>query len=81
MFINGILRNIEILMDQSATIASLSRYLTVLDKWSASIVSNERFANASDISAELQLACTVFLKLLVILQKQRFLLHTQNMYM
>ena len=52
MFINGILRNIEIVMDQSATIASLSR--TVLDRWSASSVSNERFANASDISAELQ---------------------------
>ena len=50
MFINGILRNIEIVMDQSATIASLSRYFTVLDKWSASSVSNERFANASDIS-------------------------------
>ena len=44
MFINGILRNIEIVMDQSATIASLSRYFTVLDKWSASSVSNERFA-------------------------------------
>ena len=54
MFINGILRNIEIVMDQSTTIASLSRYFTVLDKWSASSVSNERFANASDISAELQ---------------------------
>ena len=52
MFINDILRNIEIVMDQS--IASLSRYFTVLDKWSASSVSNERFANASDISAELQ---------------------------
>ena len=75
MFMNGILRNIEIVMDQSATIASLSRYFTVLDKWSASSVSNERFANASDISAELQETCTVF-KLLVILQKQRFLLHT-----
>ena len=54
MFINGILRNIEIVMDQTATIASLSRYFTALDKWSASSVSNERFANASDISAELQ---------------------------
>ena len=54
MFINGILRNIEIVMDQSATTASLSRYFTVLDKWSASSVSNKRFANASDISAELQ---------------------------
>ena len=54
MFISGILRNIEIVMDQSATIASLSRYFTVLDKWSASSVSNERFANASDIPAELQ---------------------------
>ena len=50
MFINGILRNTEIVMDQ----ASLSRYFTVLDKWSASSVHNERFANASDISAELQ---------------------------
>ena len=49
MFINGILRNIEIVMDQYATIASLSRYLTVLNKLSASSVSNERFANASDI--------------------------------
>ena len=54
MFINGILRNIEMVMDQSATIASLSRYFNVLDKWSASSVSNERFANGSDISAELQ---------------------------
>ena len=56
MFMNGILRNNEIVMDQSATIASLSRYMyfTELDKWSASSVSNERFANASDISAELQ---------------------------
>ena len=54
MFINGILRNIEIVMDQSATITSLSSYFTVLDKWSASNVSNEKFANASDISAELQ---------------------------
>ena len=54
MFINGILRNIEIVMDQSATIASLSRYFILIDKWSASSVSNERFANASDIPAELQ---------------------------
>ena len=50
MFINGILRNIEIVMDQSATIASLSKYFTVLDKWLASSVSNDRFANASIIS-------------------------------
>ena len=49
MFINGILRNIEIVMDQYANIASLSRYFTVLDKWSASSARNERFANASDI--------------------------------
>ena len=54
MFINGILRNIEIVMDQSATTASLLRYFTVLDKWSASSVRNERFAYAPDISAELQ---------------------------
>ena len=54
MFIDGILRNIETVMDKSATIASLSRYFIVLDKWSASSVSNERFANASDTSAELQ---------------------------
>ena len=54
MFTNSILRNIEIVKDQSATIASLSRYFTVLDKWSASNMSNERFVNASDISAELQ---------------------------
>ena len=54
MFINGILRNIQIVMDQSAIIASLSRYFTVLDKWSALSMSNERFANASDISVELQ---------------------------
>ena len=52
MFINGILRNSE--SDQSTTITSLSSYFTLLDKWSASSVSNERFANASDISAELQ---------------------------
>ena len=49
MFVNGILRNIEIVMDQYATIASFSRYFTVLDKWSASSVTNERFANASDM--------------------------------
>ena len=49
MFINGTLRNIEIVMDQYAIIASLSRYFTVLDKWSASSVCNERVANASDI--------------------------------
>ena len=49
MFINGILRNIEIVMDQYATIASLSEYLTVLDKWSGSSVRNERFPNASNI--------------------------------
>ena len=54
MFINGILRNIGIVMDQSATSTSLSSYFTVLDKWSASSVSNERFANASDVSVELQ---------------------------
>ena len=54
MLINGILSNTETAMDQSATIASLSRYFTVLDKWSASSVNNERFVNASDISAELQ---------------------------
>ena len=54
MFINGNLGTIEIVMDQSTTTASLSRYFTVLDKWSASSVSNERFANASDTSAELQ---------------------------
>ena len=54
MFINGILRYIEIVMDQSAIIASLSRYYTALVKCSASSVSNERFANASHISAELQ---------------------------
>ena len=54
MFMNGILRNIEIVMDQSTTITSLSSYFTLLDKWSASSVSNERFTNASDISAELQ---------------------------
>ena len=54
MFINGILSNTETVIDQSATIASLSRYFTVLDKWSALSVNNERFANASDISAELQ---------------------------
>ena len=53
MFINGILRNIESVMDQSATIASLSRYFTVLDKWSASSVNIERFANASDIKYRL----------------------------
>ena len=54
MFINGILRNVEIVMDESVTIASLSSYFTVLEIWSASSVSDERFANASDISAELQ---------------------------
>ena len=54
MFINGILRSIEIVMEQSVTSARLSRHFTVLDKWSASSVSNERFANASDILAELQ---------------------------
>ena len=54
MFINGIHRNIEIVMDQSATIASISRYFTLLDNWLASSVSNERFATASEISTELQ---------------------------
>ena len=54
MFRNGILRSTENIIDQPATIASLSRYFTALDNWLASRVSYERFANASDISAELQ---------------------------
>ena len=68
MLRNGILGNTERIMDQSATIAGLSIYFTALYNWLASSVSNEKFANASDISAGLQQTCTI-LQLLVILQK------------
>ena len=54
MFINGILRNIEILMEQSATIASLFKIFYCTRQMVGFKCEQERFANASDISAELQ---------------------------